>query len=87
MNTASTWVRLSRQWRLTDEEFLALPSYQTSPLFSELDKLVLDYAVGMSRTPVDVSDVLLFALLVGIAPSTTACFSGWLCSESEAVRR
>jgi 4-carboxymuconolactone decarboxylase len=45
---------VSRQWGLTDEEILALPSYQTSPLFSELDKLVLDYAVGMSRTPVDV---------------------------------
>jgi alkylhydroperoxidase family enzyme len=37
---------------------LALPSYQASPLFSELDKLVLDYAVGMSRTPVDVPDEL-----------------------------
>ena len=45
---------ISRQWGLTDEEILALPGYQTSPLFSELDKLVLDYAVGMSRTPVDV---------------------------------
>ena len=42
---------ISRQWGLSDEEILALPSYQTSPLFSELDKLVLDYAVGMSRTP------------------------------------
>jgi len=42
---------IARQWGLTDEELLALPSYQASPLFSELDKLVLDYAVGMSRTP------------------------------------
>jgi AhpD family alkylhydroperoxidase len=45
---------ISRQWGLTDEEILALPSFQTSPLFSEVDKLVLDYAVGMTRTPVDV---------------------------------
>ena len=37
---------------------LALPSYQASPLFSELDKLVLDYAFGMSRTPADVPDEL-----------------------------
>ena len=43
---------------MTDEEVLALPNYQTSPLFSELDKVVLDYAVGMSRTPVEVSDEL-----------------------------
>ena len=49
---------ISHQWGLTDEELLALPNYQTSPLFSELDKLVLDYAVGMSRTPVEVSDEL-----------------------------
>jgi len=49
---------ISRQWGLTDEELLALPAYQTSPLFSELDKLVLDYAVGVSRTPVDVPDQL-----------------------------
>lgn len=45
---------ISRRWGLTGEEILALPGYQASPLFSELDKLVLDYAVGMSRTPADV---------------------------------
>jgi AhpD family alkylhydroperoxidase len=49
---------VARQWGLSDEELLALPNYQTSPLFSELDKLVLDYAVGMSRTPVEVPDEL-----------------------------
>jgi 4-carboxymuconolactone decarboxylase len=42
---------ISRRWGLADEEILALPGYQTSPLFSELDKLVLDYAAGMTRTP------------------------------------
>jgi AhpD family alkylhydroperoxidase len=50
--------QVSRQWGLSDEELLALPFYQTSPLFSDLEKLVLDYAVGMSRTPVEVPDVL-----------------------------
>jgi AhpD family alkylhydroperoxidase len=49
---------ISRRWGLSDQELLALPTYQTSPLFSELDKLVLDYAVGMSRTPVEVPDEL-----------------------------
>jgi len=49
---------ISRRWGLTDEELLALPGYRESPLFSELDKLVLDYAVGMSRTPADVPDEL-----------------------------
>ncbi|MGH2458231.1 MAG: carboxymuconolactone decarboxylase family protein [Chloroflexota bacterium] len=53
---------IARQWGLTDEELLALPNYRVSPLFSEVDKLVLDYAVGMSRTPVDVPDELFEAL-------------------------
>jgi AhpD family alkylhydroperoxidase len=50
--------QISRRWGLSDAEMLALPSYQTSDLFSDRDRLVLDYAVGMSRTPVDVSDEL-----------------------------
>ena len=49
---AADWANLS------DEELLALPAYRTSALFADLEKSVLDYAVGMSRTPVDVSDAL-----------------------------
>lgn len=49
--------QISRQWGvLSDEELLALPAYRTSALFSDLDKPVLDYAVGMSRTPAEVPD-------------------------------
>jgi AhpD family alkylhydroperoxidase len=43
---------------LTDEQLLALPRYCDSQLFTDLEKLVLDYATGMSRTPVDVPDDL-----------------------------
>jgi AhpD family alkylhydroperoxidase len=50
--------QVSRRWGLSDEELLALSSYRSSALFSELDKLVLDYAAGLSRTPVDVPDAL-----------------------------
>jgi AhpD family alkylhydroperoxidase len=50
--------QISRRWGLTDAELLALPTYRTSALFSDLDKLVLDYAEGMSRTPVEVPDEL-----------------------------
>jgi AhpD family alkylhydroperoxidase len=41
---------------ISEEELLALPHYRDSDLFSDEDKLVLDYAVGMSSTPVTVSD-------------------------------
>jgi alkylhydroperoxidase family enzyme len=44
----------ARRWGVTDEELLALPRYQTSPLFDQVDKLVLTYAEGVSRTPADV---------------------------------
>ena len=43
---------------ITEDQLLALPRYRDSELFDELEKLVLDYAVGMSSTPVDVSDEL-----------------------------
>lgn len=49
---------LRRGDHLTDEEMLALPSYRTSPLFTAVEKLVMDYAVGMTRTPPQVPDEL-----------------------------
>jgi 4-carboxymuconolactone decarboxylase len=53
---------ISRRHGLSDEQLLALSRYRDSQLFSDIDKLVLDYAVGMSRTPVEVSDELFSAL-------------------------
>lgn len=54
--------QIARRWGLSDGELLALPSYKTSPLFSDVEKLVLDYAVAVSRTPVEVSDELFDSL-------------------------
>ena len=36
----------------------ALPNYRNSELFSELEKLVLEYADAMTQTPVEVPDAL-----------------------------
>ena len=47
-----------RRSGLTSEQLLALPTYGDSELFTELEKLVLDYAAGMSCTPADVPDEL-----------------------------
>jgi 4-carboxymuconolactone decarboxylase len=49
---------IARAAGVSDAELLALPRYRDSDVFDELDQLVLDYAVAMSRTPVDVSDEL-----------------------------
>jgi AhpD family alkylhydroperoxidase len=43
---------------ITEDQLLSLPRYRESEQFDELEKLVLDYAVGMSATPVSVSDEL-----------------------------
>ena len=50
--------QIARRSGLSDEQLLALPNYRDSALFTQTEKLVLDYAVGMSRPPVDVSDAL-----------------------------
>jgi len=43
---------------ITEAQLLALPDYRDSAVFDAEEKLVLDYAVGMSSTPVAVSDEL-----------------------------
>jgi AhpD family alkylhydroperoxidase len=43
---------------VSEAKLRALPDYATSPEFSDVERLVLDLAVGMTRTPVDVSDDL-----------------------------
>jgi len=50
--------QIARRAGLSDEQLLSLPRYRDSDCFDELERLVLDYAVGMSRTPVDVADEL-----------------------------
>jgi AhpD family alkylhydroperoxidase len=47
---------------VTEAQILALPHYRDSKEFSEVEKLVIDYAVGISSTPVSVSDELFAAL-------------------------
>jgi alkylhydroperoxidase family enzyme len=48
--------QICRNSGLSDDELLALPRYQSSELFTDREKAALDYAVGVMRTPVDVSD-------------------------------
>lgn len=50
--------QIARRWGLSDEQLLALPRYRESGLFDDVEKLVLDYVVGMSRTPVEVPEEL-----------------------------
>jgi alkylhydroperoxidase family enzyme len=50
--------QICRNSGFSDEELLALPRYRQSELFSEREKLALDYTVAVMRTPVEVTDEL-----------------------------
>ena len=50
--------KIAQRAGISDAQLLALPKYRDSDLFDEDEKLMLDYAVGMSSTPVSVSDEL-----------------------------
>lgn len=50
--------QICRNAGFSDEELLALPRYRSSDLFTEREKLVLDYTVAVMHTPVEVSDDL-----------------------------
>ena len=53
---------IGREAGVSEAQLLALPRYRESELFSELEKLVLDYATAISRTPTTVTDELFAAL-------------------------
>jgi alkylhydroperoxidase family enzyme len=50
--------QICRNSGFSDAELLALPRYRDSDLFTEREKLALDYAVAVMRTPVEVTDDL-----------------------------
>lgn len=49
---------MGRKTGISAEQIANLNNYRTDFNFSEMEKLVLEYADGMTRTPVDVSDAL-----------------------------
>jgi len=57
---------VAHQAGVTEADLRALPTYAANGHFSEQETLVLDYATGMTRTPVDVSDELVARLREGL---------------------
>lgn len=50
--------QICRNSGFSDDELLALPRYRDSDLFTEREKLALDYTVAVMRTPVEVTGEL-----------------------------
>lgn len=49
---------VGRRQGVTEQQILELPELETSPAFSELERLVLRYAMVMTQTPVEMPDGL-----------------------------
>jgi 4-carboxymuconolactone decarboxylase len=47
---------------VTEQQLLDLATFETSSAFTEVEKLVMRYAVAMTETPVEVPDELFAAL-------------------------
>jgi alkylhydroperoxidase family enzyme len=47
---------------VSEAQLMALPDFESSPAFNDLEKLVLRYATAMTNTPVEVPDTLFDAL-------------------------
>jgi len=54
--------QICRNSGFSDEELLALPNYRSSKLFTDREKVALDYTVAVMRTPVEVTDELFAAM-------------------------
>ena len=59
---------MGRNEGISDQQLLDLAHFETSPAFSELEKLVLRYAVAMTNTPVEVPDALFAELRNHLSP-------------------
>jgi alkylhydroperoxidase family enzyme len=59
---------VGRRQGLTEQQLLDLAAFETSPAFTELEKLVLRYAAAMTQTPVEVPDALFAALRRHLGP-------------------
>jgi alkylhydroperoxidase family enzyme len=59
---------VGRKQGVTEQQLLDLVNFETSPAFSELEKLVLRYAVAMTQTPVEVADELFAGLQKHFTP-------------------
>ncbi len=75
---------MGREEGLREEQLRDLASYQTSPEFDALEKLILDLALGMTSTPVAVEDRLVKDLRVHfdeaqlVELTATIAWENWL---------
>lgn len=71
---------------MTEAQLRDLPAHRESAAFSPLEKLVLDYAVAMTKTPVEVPDALFSALELHFAAAELVELSAAIAWENYRAR-
>jgi len=71
---------------VTDTELAALSNYRESPLFSPLDKLVLELTVAMCGTPAEIPDRLRDSLLEHLTPAQLTELAATVAWENHRAR-
>jgi alkylhydroperoxidase family enzyme len=63
-----------------------LAGYESSDRFSEVEKLVLDYATGMSRSPIQVPDDMFRQLMLNLGEAQLVELTNLIALENYRVR-
>jgi alkylhydroperoxidase family enzyme len=77
---------VSRALGISDAELAALESYRESPLFDQIDRLILDLAVAMSQTPATVPEQLRDDLLQHLSSGQLAEVATTIAWENHRAR-
>ncbi len=71
---------------MTEEKLHDLPVYRESAAFSDLEKLVIEYAAAMSKTPVEVSPELFASLRKHLSDEQLVELTGAIAWENYRAR-
>ena len=77
---------MGRRQGVTEQQLLDLATFETSAAFTELEKLVLRYAVAMTQTPVEVPDELFAGLRQQFEPRQMVELSSAIAWENYRAR-
>ena len=77
---------MGRKAGITEGQLRDLAAFETSPQFDETEKLVLQLAVGLTRTPAKVPDELYAALRVRFTEAALVELNAAVCWENYRAR-
>jgi alkylhydroperoxidase family enzyme len=77
---------VGRAHGITEAELQAIPNYRDSEVFSDTDRLVLEFAEGLSRTPAGISDELFAQLREVFSPKQLVELAATVAVENFAAR-